>query len=467
MTEELKKRMQWRDTFQHNLLISGILVLIGLILPAIISVESFKIYDSLYLSLDTQDQGLLIITAFKLVMMNSVRILPVYMASYNLIEYARPKGDHLKEWVVYVLGLALIPIFYQVVYLIYHFRYDFGMPSIIIMISILLFTIKDLSHINIIKKSMFVILLLISLQWLDVIPLLSSYGFGGGDVSVDLKMFSELLGANSALSFSGISFFIIFLINALMIFKFLKDQDTVIKTLNHQKLMEKELNELNIKNLRARTSEEMEHLVHDLKSPLTSIQALVSFSEMLLEDKKIISYMGRINESVDQLNEMISEILHENRKHSTSLKDIFESVLSQISPVIGSDTIHLNNQCAETLLEVNKIRFTRMIINIINNSLSATKHMNGQITINVIDDGDDVQITIRDNGVGIATDHLDKIKDKGFSTKGSSGLGLQYVEKVIHNHGGVMMIESVINIGTTTTIVIPKGEAEYEKHFDN
>ncbi len=93
--------------------------------------------------------------------------------------------------------------------------------------------------------------------------------------------------------------------------------------------------------------------------------------------------------------------------------------------------------------------------------------MNGQITINVIDDGDDVQITIQDNGVGIATDHLDKIKDKGFSTKGSSGLGLQYVEKVIHNHGGVMMIESVINIGTTTTIVIPKGEAEYEKHFDN
>ncbi len=389
------------------------------------------------------------------------------MASYNLIEYARPKGDHIKEWIVYALGLSLIPIFYQVVFMIYHFRYDFGMPSIIIMISILLFTIKDLSHINIIKKSMFVILLLISLQWLDVIPLLSTYGFGGGDVSVDLKMFSELLGADSALSFSGISFFIIFLINALMIFKFLKDQDTVIKTLNHQKLMEKELNELNIKNLRARTSEEMEHLVHDLKSPLTSIQALVSFSEMLLEDKKIITYMGRINESVDQLNEMISEILHENRKHSTSLKDIFESVLSQISPVIGSDTIRLNNQCAETLLEVNKIRFTRMIINIINNSLSATKHMNGQIMINVIDDGDDVQITIQDNGVGIAADHLDKIKEKGFSTKGSSGLGLQYVDKVIHNHGGVMMIESVINIGTTTTIVIPKGEAEYEKHFDN
>jgi signal transduction histidine kinase len=177
--------------------------------------------------------------------------------------------------------------------------------------------------------------------------------------------------------------------------------------------------------------------------------------------------MGRINESVDQLNEMISEILHENRKHSTSLKVIFESVLSQISPVIGSETIHLYNNCEETLLEVNKIRFTRMIINIINNSLSATKHMNGEIIINVADEGTNVRITINDNGIGIEADHLDKIKERGFSTKGSSGLGLQYVEKVIQNHGGTMSIESVINIGTTTTIIIPKGEAEYEKHFDN
>lgn len=466
MSENVKLKMQWRDTFRHNVLISGIMILIGLIMPAIINVDSFHIYESLYLSLDNTDQGLFVITALKLVMMNSIRILPVYMAAYNILEFIRPNEPFKRRMIFLLSGVLIIPLFYKAVQLIYGVKYHFGMPSIIIILFILVFVIRDLINISIIKKAITVGFLTLALQWLDIMPELSVYGFGRGDVSTDLKMFSEVLGADNALSFSAITFFTIFLINALMIFKFLKDQDTVVKTMKHQKQMEKEISDLNMQTLKARTSEEMEYLVHDLKSPLTSIQALVSFSEMLLDDPKVISYMRKINVSVDQLNEMISQILHENRKQSTSVQEIFESVLSQLSPTKGSDTIKYINDCGDILIDVNKIRFTRMIINILNNSLSATNYGEGLIKMTVFDTEDDVLIKIADNGIGIDSGILDRIKEKGFSTKGSSGIGLQYVEKVVTNHGGTLVFDSEVNVGTTVTITIPKGEV-YEKDFNH
>jgi two-component system, cell cycle sensor histidine kinase and response regulator CckA len=72
-----------------------------------------------------------------------------------------------------------------------------------------------------------------------------------------------------------------------------------------------------------------------------------------------------------------------------------------------------------------------------------------------------LKISIRDTGVGIPELYLEKIFDPFFTTRdmgGGTGLGLTYASSVISNHGGIIDVESIQNIGTTFIIYLPSFE---------
>ena len=67
-----------------------------------------------------------------------------------------------------------------------------------------------------------------------------------------------------------------------------------------------------------------------------------------------------------------------------------------------------------------------------------------------------VQLTIRDQGVGIPADHLSRVFEPDFTTKsGGMGLGLAIVENIIIGHGGSIGVQSKAGLGTTFTIHLP------------
>jgi len=155
---------------------------------------------------------------------------------------------------------------------------------------------------------------------------------------------------------------------------------------------------------------------------------------------------------VDQLNIMISEILNENKQQAVLLEDLFSGILSQLSSSKGSENVHLINECPDCKLMVNRVRFSRMIINIVNNSLAALPEEQGIVEIYVKKHTSVVCIEIKDNGCGIPNDLIDQIWEKGFSTKGSFGLGLTYIKSVVERHGGNIKMESTLDKGTQTTL---------------
>ena len=71
-----------------------------------------------------------------------------------------------------------------------------------------------------------------------------------------------------------------------------------------------------------------------------------------------------------------------------------------------------------------------------------------------------VRICVEDNGKGIPQEELDTVWRRGFSGRGSSGLGLSFVRDVVEQSEGEIGIESKRNRGTKVTILLPKGEAE-------
>jgi len=101
-------------------------------------------------------------------------------------------------------------------------------------------------------------------------------------------------------------------------------------------------------------------------------------------------------------------------------------------------------------------QLNQVFMNILVNASHAIRDR-GEITIRTWKDGETVKICIRDTGTGIPPEHLSKIFDPGFTTKGvgvGTGLGLSICYKIVQDHHGTIEVESSKQ-GTTFTITLP------------
>ena len=92
--------------------------------------------------------------------------------------------------------------------------------------------------------------------------------------------------------------------------------------------------------------------------------------------------------------------------------------------------------------------------------LNACEAIEGEGRIEVATEVDDerVSISVRDSGVGIPPEDLEKIFEPGFTTKGvgvGTGLGLSICYQVMQDHGGEIRLESELGKGTKATCLLP------------
>ena len=102
-----------------------------------------------------------------------------------------------------------------------------------------------------------------------------------------------------------------------------------------------------------------------------------------------------------------------------------------------------------------------MFLNLFNNAIYALKGKTGaEIRIRSLQDGNDLVITVADNGCGITPEDMEKIYLPFFTTKPvgqGTGLGLSTVYGIIEGLGGRITVESEVNAGTVFTIRLPTG----------
>ena len=109
------------------------------------------------------------------------------------------------------------------------------------------------------------------------------------------------------------------------------------------------------------------------------------------------------------------------------------------------------------LIRCNIGQLNQVFMNIIMNASQAID--TGEIWIRTWGDDQDIYVEIKDNGEGIPEDIMGKIFDPFFTTKESgTGLGLSISYRITKDHDGCIVAKSIVEKGTTMTVVLPIGE---------
>ena len=429
------------------------ILLYGQFFPASTLNWSSKIFYMIEESININDSGTLLLASFSYISWNALTFIMIYYGAM-LLSYALTANLSIYLYHITYTLLVLLNIF------IYNITYHQNESYIahIVLITILL-TLQ-----NFIPKQTFAFLphsiifsiVMFSVNWLDLIPAITNWGFGTDDLAISIKVADGYLTGHKMLNNLSTTFFITFLSIAFIITVLtyiLSNQIITLKKYQEQSL---ELAETKDALLESSVYKEIHTLVHDLKTPLVTIEGLISLLSLRsTQDNKSTTYFQKISDSVDKMKDMISEILSENIKREMNVAELVSYITSHLS--LDETDIEFEVKIDKGLktIFINKIRLARAISNVIENAILSLGEKGGTIKFLVTNQHKGVLFTIEDNGPGIDSKNLNRIWLEGFSTKNSSGVGLPFVKRVVENHNGNVEITSKQHVRTKVNIYIP------------
>ena len=217
---------------------------------------------------------------------------------------------------------------------------------------------------------------------------------------------------------------------------------------------------------------------HELRTPLTAIKGWGETAKMSLGTDEALVKRGLdvVLSEADRLSGLVEELLDFSRMETGRL-----SVVSQplnISELLGESVdmyIELARKQGIELIFTRPAeditvlgdpnRLKQVFINIIDNAVKYTEN-GGQVLVDQTAEEGCVRITVKDTGVGIPAQDIDRVKEKFYKankTVRGSGIGLAVADEIIKQHKGLLFIESTEGAGTTVTIVLPLYEPEPQK----
>ncbi len=227
----------------------------------------------------------------------------------------------------------------------------------------------------------------------------------------------------------------------------------------------------------AESNEDLEHFAyicsHDLQEPLRMVRSYTQKMEMYFADKNLEArpqkYMKYIVEGAFHAQNLINEILSYSRMDFESKQETVD--LQKIIGIANHNirTLIEDKGASISLLTLPKITGNRVLMiqlfqNLISNAIKYCKQK-PQITIRSKDAGEYWQISVQDNGIGIAPEYYNKVflifeRLHSRFEYGGTGLGLAICKKIVERHGGKIWVNSEVGSGSTFFLTLPKSKNE-------
>lgn len=226
----------------------------------------------------------------------------------------------------------------------------------------------------------------------------------------------------------------------------------------------KQLEEKNeeIAKLHAQQGEILGFVAHDLRNPLNNIEALgnLLYNDNPNDELKLI--LSSTQQAKNIINDLLEVVKTDRDKIDTKLINVGVFLTSIVDKWKANTNRGIELNLTENILAyANASRLERVLDNLISNALKFSK-VDESVAISLEKTGENIQITVKDNGIGIPSELIEKIFQQ-FSLAGrtgllgekSIGLGLHISKKIMEQHGGDLLVESEENRGTKFTAVFP------------
>lgn len=214
---------------------------------------------------------------------------------------------------------------------------------------------------------------------------------------------------------------------------------------------------------------------HEFRTPLTGIQG---FSEMMRDEDLSVAemkeYAGDINKDAQRLNRMINEMLDLDRLESgrmtfertdVDLNSVITEVAAGVGPNAPSHPIILHLDPALGPASGDRDKLTQVVVNLISNAVKYSPQ-GGEIVVTTRVEGSNAHVLVRDHGMGIPPDGLEKVFERFARLESDAtrfiqgtGLGLPIVRQIVTLHGGAAWVESTVGEGSVFQFTIPLAPA--------
>lgn len=219
-------------------------------------------------------------------------------------------------------------------------------------------------------------------------------------------------------------------------------------------------------------------ITHELKTPLVPIQG---YADILLNEHlgkltdKQKERISIIKSSSETLLSIISDLLDVQKldlgqlrmtKQKSDIKNTITKAIETLQPEADPKNIEITSNTESVIINHDPERIGQVITNLIKNSIIAIEPNPGKIDVTLQDHPNEIEISVKDNGVGIPEEKQKDLFKKFYQVdasltreKGGSGLGLAICKGIIDNHLGKIRVQSIPNQGATFSFTIPKEEA--------
>ena len=214
---------------------------------------------------------------------------------------------------------------------------------------------------------------------------------------------------------------------------------------------------------------------HELKTPVASIKGFVeTLLDGALDDRDDARrFLGIVARQADRLATIIEDLLALSRieQSETSgklpldqlpLSGILITASDDCRPRAVERSIRLEVECPPDLtVTVNGPLLEQAVINLVDNAIKYSES-GKTVWLSAEDDATGPAIRVRDEGCGIAEEHLPRLFERFYRVDkarsrnlGGTGLGLSIVKHIVQAHAGTIVVESTPGVGTTFTIRLP------------
>ena len=214
---------------------------------------------------------------------------------------------------------------------------------------------------------------------------------------------------------------------------------------------------------------------HDLRTPVISV---LGFANLLFKkyrdqlDEKGIQYLDHLIKEANFMDQCVQDILRASRvgrsgeaKEMIPLGEVIQETLTKLEKAIKEKQAEIHVREDLPSVYYTRSELVQVCVNLVSNALKFAKDDTPpRIDIRALDLGQEYEILVTDNGIGIDPIHHDKIfaifyRIKEKKAEGT-GAGLFILKRIVENHGGRAWVESKEGEGATFHVTIPKLDAE-------